>query len=304
MLTEEQIKLLAAGGEGYNVEFKVSLPSKMREITQEVCAFANSEGGYILIGVDDSGKVVGTHIDNAKRSALQGALRDISPLAKVDIYSVDVASKCIYVLEVYVGKNKPYVISGAIYVRESANSQKLITAEEMRKFFQDNNRIFFDAMPCEVYQHEQHFDNKMFDEFRSLALMSESVKTEQILDNLQVYDESHIMKNGGVMFFGKEPESIFPQAITRCVLFKGVDKVHIIDDKTYVGTLYNQYLQASAWIKDKLKVAYIIEGTGPRKEVWEIPLEVFKEALINALSHRDYYEQGANIMIEVYDDRV
>lgn len=56
MLTEEQIKLLAAGGEGYNVEFKVSLPSKMREITQEVCAFANSEGGYILMVLMTAGK--------------------------------------------------------------------------------------------------------------------------------------------------------------------------------------------------------------------------------------------------------
>ena len=59
-----------------------------------------------------------------------------------------------------------------------------------------------------------------------------------------------------------------------------------------------------AWIKDKLKVSYIIEGMGPRKEVWEIPLTVFKEAIINALSHRDYYEQGAVTMVEVYDDRV
>ncbi len=46
------------------------------------------------------------------------------------------------------------------------------------------------------------------------------------------------------------------------------------------------------------------EGMGPRKEVWEIPLTVFKEAIINALSHRDYYEQGAITMVEVYDDRV
>lgn len=106
------------------------------------------------------------------------------------------------------------------------------------------------------------------------------------------------------MFFAKHPENRFPQAIIRCVLFKGTSRVHIIDDKTYGGTLYNQYLQAEAWIKDKLKVAYIIEGMGPRKDIWEIPLEVFKEAIINALAHRDYYEQGANTMVEVYDDRV
>ena len=68
--------------------------------------------------------------------------------------------------------------------------------------------------------------------------------------------------------------------------------------------MYQQYLQAMSWLESKLQVAYKIEGAGPREEIWEIPLTVFKEAIINALSHRDYYEQGASIMIEMFDDRV
>ena len=68
--------------------------------------------------------------------------------------------------------------------------------------------------------------------------------------------------------------------------------------------MYQQYLQAMSWLESKLQVAYKIEGTGPREEIWEIPLTVFKEAIINALSHRDYYEQGAGIMIEMFEDRV
>lgn len=58
------------------------------------------------------------------------------------------------------------------------------------------------------------------------------------------------------------------------------------------------------WLKRKLNVGYTIEGGGPRKEHWEIPETVFKEAIINALSHRDYYDRGAKIHIEVFDDRV
>ena len=82
------------------------------------------------------------------------------------------------------------------------------------------------------------------------------------------------------------------------------DKVYILDDKTFGGPLLQQYNRAIEWLKGKLQVAYEMEGTGPRKETWEIPLSVFKESIINALSHRDYYEQGASIMIEMYDDRV
>ena len=106
------------------------------------------------------------------------------------------------------------------------------------------------------------------------------------------------------MFFGKEPERKFPHAIIRCVRFKGKDKVHIIDDKSFGGPLYEQYQDTLSWIESKLEVEYIIEGTGPRKEIWEIPLDVFKEAVMNAICHRDLYEEGATVMVEVYDDRV
>ena len=303
-LTPDEIKSIAGAGEGYNAEFKFRVPAKVRELSQEVCAFANSEGGYLFIGIDDAGKIEGTMIDNAKRSAVQDAIRDISPFVQVEMYPVDVDGKTVWVIEVPSGKDKPYVLSGAIYVREGSNSQKLTSADEMRFFFQSNNRIYFDAVSCQQFDVIEELDRKNFKKFLLESSISGNISTQQILNNLQVIDESGAIKNGGVLFFGQQPEKFFPQAIVRCVRFKGTTKVHIIDDKKYGGPLYQQYIQAETWIKDKLEVAYIIEGTGPRKEVWEIPLTVFKEAIINALSHRDYYEQGAKIMIEVYDDRV
>jgi ATP-dependent DNA helicase RecG len=207
-------------------------------------------------------------------------------------------------MDVLSGKDKPYVTSGAIYVREGTNSQKLTTAAEIRSFFQNSNRIYFDAVPCPRFNVDEELDKKNFKHFISASSIFGNISTHQILNNLQTLDESGIIKNGGVLFFGQQPEAFFPQAIIRCVRFKGTTKVHIIDDKIYGGPLYQQYIQAEAWVKDKLEVAYIIEGTRPRKEIWEIPLTVFKEAIINALSHRDYYEQGAVTMIEVYDDRI
>lgn len=59
-------------------------------------------------------------------------------------------------------------------------------------------------------------------------------------------------------------------------------------------------------LKGKLNVRYDIEGAGsqPRKEIWEIPETVFKEAIMNALAHRDYYEKGARITIELFADRI
>ena len=96
------------------------------------------------------------------------------------------------------------------------------------------------------------------------------------------------------------------KAVVRCIAFEGTDKRFIIDDKLMQGTLYQQFLQTMEWLKGKLDVRYDIEGVGsqPRKEIWEIPETVFREAIINALAHRDYYEKGARITIELFTDRV
>ena len=304
MLNTENIQSLIDSGEGYNVEFKVRVPSKVRELTEEICAFANADGGYLLIGVDDNGQVVDTNLENDKRSAIQGSISEISPALHCELYSVNVGNKTVWVIDVPSGKDKPYIFSGSIYVREGANSQKLRTAEEMRSFFQECNKIFFDHIPCHWFNIYTDADEQMIKDFRTEAKLSPSTPDKQIFENLELFTENGTAKNGAAMFFGKQPERKFPHAVTRCVLFKGTNKVYIIDDKTFGGSLYQQYLQAMSWLESKLQVAYKIEGVGPREEIWEIPLTVFKEAIINALSHRDYYEQGASIMIEMFDDRV
>lgn len=304
MLTEIDIRELAQGGEGFNVDFKRSVPSKVRDIAEEVCSFANSAGGYVLIGVDNGNQIVGVEIDNNKRSAIQDAIGEISPMLHYDMYCVDVDGKNVWVIDVPSGKSKPYFFSGSTFVREGANCQKLTNVDEIRNVFQRNDRIYFDAIPLTKVDLLKELEEDNFREFRYAAGIGMGVSDEQVLENLQVYDENDSVKSGGVLFFAKHPENIYFHAVIRCVLFKGKDKVYILDDKTFGGPLLQQYNRAIEWLKGKLQVAYTIEGTGPRRETWEIPLSVFKESIINALSHRDYYEQGASIMIEMYDDRV
>ena len=258
----------------------------------------------MLIGVDDNGQIIGTGLENDKRSAIQGSISEISPALHCDMYAVNIEDKTVWVIDVPSGKDKPYIFSGSIFVREGANSQKLRTVEEMRSFFQECNKIFFDAIPCSWFNIYTDADEQAIKDFRTEAKLSPSTANKQIFENLELFTDKGVAKNGAAMFFGKQPERKFPHAVTRCVLFKGTTKVYIIDDKTFGGPLYQQYLQAMAWLESKLQVAYKIEGAGPREEIWEIPLTVFKEAIINALSHRDYYEQGATITIEMFDDRV
>ena len=304
MLSAEDIQALANGGEGYNVDFKRSVPSKVRELTEEVCSFLNAAGGYLLIGVNDNNEIVGAEIDNSKRSAIQGSIGEISPMCHYDMYAVEVDGKKVWVLEVPSGKNKPYFFSGCTYLREGANSQKLTNVEEIREVFQRHERIYFDAIPLPKVNLLAQLDEDNFQEFKREARIVSDIDNLQVLDSMRIFDDNNVVKSGGVLFFAKHPENVFFHAVVRCVLFKGTDKVYILDDKTFGGPLLQQYRQAMEWLQGKLQVAYEITGTGPRKEIWEIPLEVFKEAIINSLAHRDYDEQGASITIEMFDDRV
>ena len=306
MPNKEEILNIIAAGEGYNAEFKVSVPSKVRELTAEVCAFANSAGGVLLIGVNDRNEIVGAKLDNSVRSAIQDSLLGISPHLHCTLEVEKIEGKEVGIIRVPSGPQKPYVFSGAIYVRIGANTQKLVTAEQMREFFQRSDKLYFEETACNTFNPDHDFDQQQFDLFISQSGIPSQISRDQVLKNLQLFTEEGSFKRGTVLFFGKTPETFFDQAIIRCVAFKGTTKRFIIDSKVYGGSLYNQYLGTMDWLKGKLNVAYQIEGQmgGPRKEVWEIPLDVFKEAIINALSHRDYYEKGAVITVELFDDRV
>ena len=304
MITLEDIKLMAKRGESYNVDFKVAIPQKVRDITEEVCSFANAAGGCVLIGVDDRGEIKGTSIDNSKRSAIQDSIGEISPALHCDLYPVDVDGKEVWVIEVPAGRQVPYFFGGNVYVREGANSQKLTNAEEIRELFQHAEKIYYDSIPSRKYNIYDHLDANILKSFRREAHISNNVDDEQLLENIQAFAENGEVKRGAILFFDKHPEDLFFHAVVRCTQFKGTDKIHIIDDKTFGGPLVNQYEQALGWLQDKLKLEYEIKGTGARTEKWEMPLDVFREALVNALAHRDYYEQGAFTNVEVYDDRI
>ena len=99
---------------------------------------------------DSSNSIQGVSFDNSKHSSLQNSIREISPSLHCEIYAMEIESKEIVVIEVPSGDNKPYVFSGAIYVRQGPNSQKLTTVEEMRDFFQQADRIYFDEAPCKA----------------------------------------------------------------------------------------------------------------------------------------------------------
>jgi len=87
-------------GEGYQAEFKKAVPSKAREIAEEVCAFANAAGGMVIFGVDDKNNITSISIDNRQRSNLQDAINSITPKLNCRFEEVQLAEGNIFVIEV------------------------------------------------------------------------------------------------------------------------------------------------------------------------------------------------------------
>ena len=303
-IDEKKALELIAQGEGQHVELKREVPSKVRELSEEVCALANATGGYIFLGVDNDGNFTeGFTINNSKRSALRDSVDQIEPQVDCDIYSLNVIGHEIWVMEVKEGEDKPYFCSGAVHIRRGANSQKLRKPADVRKIFDDAGKLNFDMGVCPWFKWEDVSEEAVRD-FKFQAGIRSDAPSQELITNLGLLTDKSEITNAVPMLFSDACGKRFINAIIHCVRFKGTENVHIIDSKTFEGPLLSQYNNATAWIKQYLAVEYVMHGFDPRQEIWELPLDAIKEALTNALCHRDYFDSGAKIMVQLYDDRL
>ena len=95
----------------------------------------------------------------------------------------------------------------------------------------------------------------------------------------------------------------FPQAYITCLLAKGKDKVHILDRKDFEGGLVADIENALRFIERNTRTAYRIEGL-KRQNIPEYPMKALREAITNAVMHRDWFFDGANVFVEIYTDRI
>ena len=236
---------------------------------------------------------------NKLKSQIQDIAGNCDPSIKVNLEEFD----NILIINVYEGDDKPYKCSSGFYLRQELNSQKM-TVSEIREFFNKEGKILFDEMINKKFSPKKGFDKHKFKLFLEKSKISKVISEKDILRNIGVLAGNGDFKNAGVLFFCQRIEEFIPQAIVTCVLYKGKDKTFIIDKKDFTADIYSNYQDSVNFLYRNLRLKYEIKGFGPRKEILEIPEEALKEALINALAHRDYAEKGANILIEIYDDRV
>ena len=294
-MKQKDLKLIIKEGEGLTVEFKEKYTPK---IDRDLVALANTRGRFVFLGVNDEGQVIGEKLTNRMKADILSLARNCEP--HITIPKISQISKVV-VIEVSEGDEKPYSCSSGYFRRLDAVTQKM-THKEVGLLFKNANVISFEERLCRDVSWNDISREKIKTFFKEAGISTGEINPQDILASLNLATKDGI-KNAGVLFFAREPRRHIGQCETILVSFKGTKRLDIIDRKDVQDDLWTQYQEAMIFLKRHLSVRTEIKGLD-RKDFYEIPLEALREAVANAIIHRDYSVRGTSIMVEVYDDRV
>ena len=292
VMNAEDLQALIAVGESHLIEFK---RSGTTHLGSEICAFANSLGGRILIGVNDSGLMHPLSKLNTLRSKVQSIARNLDPPIMVNCTEVE----GVLVVTVPESRHKPHSSSGKFYLREGASCQQM-NRDEIRDFFYREGLIYFDEKINDRYQWPKDFQSEAFASFLDQSQITPALPAEVILQNLGLLKQGK-MSYAGSLLFCKQSSLFVPGASVNCCMFQGTTTTRVLDQKIYDANLVTDYRSAVNYLLAHLNTAYEIGVE--RKEQLEIPEGAMREALLNAMAHRDYRKPG-DLQVRIFQDRV
>jgi len=291
------LKLILKEGEGLTIEFKERYTPK---IDRDIVAFANTKGGILLLGVDDKGKAVGEKLTNKMKADINAIARNCDP--EIHVKNIKQSGKVV-VIEVPEGEEKPYSSSSGYYRRLDAVTQKM-TQKEVRLFFRETDTVSFESLVCNKVgiKDVSLAKVKAFLKETGTPLKVSKANVPMVLSSLGVLDKNKITNAGALMFASNIEKAIY-HSESILVAFKGREKLHIFDRKDVRDDLLTQFNEAVGFLKKHLNIRSEIRGLD-RHDIYEIPVDAWREAILNALIHRDYSIRGTSVYVMVYDDRV
>lgn len=196
-------------------------------------------------------------------------------------------------------KNEVYE-SLKIFLQEKGINIKSETIKDAYKF---DNQAYLQARLQDISSDKVRGFLKRAKTERNLDIET-SISIKEALKKLDLLVDSKLT-NTAVLFFAKNPQKFFLQSEVRCARFKGVDVTDsFIDMKVLKGNIDEQIDQAEKFVLNNIKKsAWTVPGKIPREEKWEYPPEAIREAITNAITHRDY-QSTANVQIRIFDDRI
>lgn len=287
--------------ETQNIEYKESWRD---EYLKWICGFANAQGGKVFIGINDGGVVVG--LTDSKR-LLEDIPNKIATtlgiVADVNLHSKDGKEY----LEIDVlPSNVPISYHGIYHYRSGATKQELNGAA-LQRFLLKKMGLSWDDMVNDNATIDD-IDREAVDYFLHKAIDADrmpksslSDSTEKVLENMNLLDANGHLKNAAILLFGKKPAKFFPLCDFRLGRF-GVSVSDLMFQDVIEGDLIRMADRVMAVLKSKYLISPIHYEGLQRIEKLEIPEDVLREAIFNAIIHKDY--TGVHIQMRVYNDRI
>jgi len=297
--------------ESSTVEWKRELPQN-EQIVKTVIAFCNHNGGKVVVGVADSGEIVGVPVGEIQKAMefLDQAIYDAAhPTIIPRIYAQRFGEQSVLIIEVSSGMSKPYFrksegLDGGTFIRLGRSTMRA-TPDIIEELRWQSNGINFETLPnyrgtkedidLEAVQYFlDHRKNQAHAECNESILRAYSLL---VLEHSKCY-----ATNAALLLFGKKPQFFLTEAMIICTHFQGIAGREAIASVDCDGTLFNQFKQAYSFITSRLYKSFKIRGP-KREERLEIPEVAIREALLNAIIHRNYHIKGPT-KVSIYDNRV
>lgn len=315
-LTELHKRL--AGWEDLHTEFK-DWPVHTDDLAAGLVAFANTDGGQLIIGVakdrtisgvDDADRV-SRDVDNAALNnceppitVVQEVLQPQKPRSRRGKSRTDNASqqKPVVVVNIPKGDMRPYRTNRGVYYVRTTSGRRQASREELLRLFQATESLYYDETPLPRLGIAD-LDLDALDRYL------EETGQEELKDNRErLLVNWGLLSNGhptiaGLVLFGRQPQRHLPFAQINAARFLGGDSsTDPFDRKDLTGRLLDVIDQAERFLYLHLRIPHEIRGFEPEPKP-ELPKEALREAIVNAVAHRDYTVHGP-VRLFIFDDRV
>ncbi len=287
--------------ENQNTEYKESWRD---EYIKWICGFTNATGGKMYIGIDDKGNLKG--ISDAKKLSedLPNKVKDILGIL-VDVNFQSDAGKDY--LEIVIDAY-PYPVNykGSYYYRSGSTNQEL-KGSALDKFLLRKQGLKWDGTP-EPYTKLKDLSDSAFNLFKERASETERFdeniqddSNEDILEKLNLIAPDGNLKKAAVLLFHPKPDKLFTGASSKIGFFRSDDDLAFQDEVK--GSLIEQAEKVIDLLLTKYLKAQITYDGLQRKESFPVPPAALREAILNAIVHKDY-ASGIPIQISVYDNQL
>ena len=312
-MTIEDIKRIISDDETKHLELKKTT-GELKDGMHSACAFLNTEGGWLIFGIAPTSlKIVGQDVTESTRRELAQALVGMEPAVDVSVEYIDVPDgkgKQLIVMHFdgWVRGMAPYTYHGCPYIRVES-----ITKIMPREMFEERLReskpgkFAWDAQIAEGVAIVDLDEERIRNAVRlgiaggRINASAEGETVESLLRKFNLLKDGCPI-NAAVMLFAKNTDD-FPQMLLRMACFDGTDKNVFIDNKQQTGNFFDLLDAGMAFCFRHLSLSGKIVGLR-REEHLEIPAEALREALINALCHRQYDDPRTSVSLAIYDDRI